>query len=156
MKTARPLELLTEVNVKLKNVVTGTLVLALLFLSGCGGGGDPGTVAEQFMDRYYVQANVQEAKAFATPAMAQKIEEQFALSAKVVSVENGRSHEASYTVVERRKEGKHAYYHYEVKITTKEADPLYKRVALSIDRIDGAWRITQFDESASGPTETVR
>lgn len=108
------------------------------------------------MDRYYVQANVSEAKAPATPAMAQKIEEQFALFAQVVQVEKDRSHEASYTVAERRKEGKHAYYHYEVKITTKEADPLYKRVALSIDRIDGGWRITQFDESASGPTETVR
>lgn len=143
---------------KLKNVVTETLVLALLFLSGCfyGGVGKYATVAKQFMDRYYVQANVSEAKALATPAMAQKIEEQFALFAQAVQIEKGRSHEVSYTMAENKKRGNHVYYYYEVKITTKGAEPLYKRVALSIDWIDGGWWITQFDESASGPTETVR
>lgn len=153
---------------ELKNVVTGTLVLTLLFLSGCGGGGggDAQKVAEQFLDRYYAQANVQEAKALATPDMAQKIEEQFAPFAQLVQVEKGRSHEASFTLKEtnqvflflgsRPEQRDHGYFTYEVKITPKEADPLYKRVALSIDRIEEAWRITQFDERASGPTETVR
>lgn len=145
-------------------MVTGTLVLTLLFLSGCGGGGDAQKVAEQFLDRYYAQANVQEAKALATSEMTQTIEEQFALFAQVVQLEKGRNHGASFAMketnraflVSRPKQADHAYFKYEAKITTKEADPVYKSIVLSVDRIDGGWRITQFDERASGPTETVR
>jgi hypothetical protein len=56
-----------------------------------------------------------------------------------------------------RKQKDHAYYHHEAKVITKEADPVYKSVVLSIERIDGAWRITQFDEKGqSGSSETVR
>lgn len=151
---------------KLSNLVTATVVVTLLFLSGCEGGGDAQKVAEQFLDRYYAQANVQEAKALATPDMAQKIEEQFALFAQVVQLEKGRHHEASFAMKEtnqalfflgsRPEQGDHAYFKYEAKITTKEADPVYKSIVLSVDRINGGWRITQFDERASGPTETVR
>ena len=139
---------------KLKNVVTGTLVLTLLVLSGCEGGlgrGNPTTVAEQFMDLYYHKANFQEAKALATPAAAQKIEEQFAASAGAVPGETGKSHEASYTLKEKDKLGNNNYYIYELTITTKEAGSLRKRVSLGIDWIDGAWRITQFNESAASP-----
>jgi hypothetical protein len=154
------------VKVKLKNMVTGTLVLTLLFLSGCGGGGDAQKVAEQFLDRYYAQANVQEAKALATPEMAQTIEEQFALFAQVVQLEKGRNHGASFAMKEtnqafaflgsRPEQEDHAYFKYEAKITTKESDPVYKSIVLSVDRVEGAWRITQFDERATGPTETIR
>lgn len=142
---------------KLRNVVTGALALTLLFLVGCGGGkGDPASVAKQFVDRYYVQANVQEAKALATPAMAQKMEEQFALLAKAMPVDQGKSREVSYTLSEQFKEGKHAYYLYEVVFKPKEGDPLYKKAALSVDVVDGNWLITQFDESASAPSQTIR
>lgn len=96
--------------------------------------------------------------------MAQKIEEQFPLFSQMVDLEKGRSHSASFAMketnqallVSRPKQGDHAYFKYEVKITTKEAESVYKSVVLSVDRIDEGWRVTQFDESASEPTETVR
>lgn len=144
---------------KLRNVVTGALALTLLFLVGCGGGGgkgDPASIAKQFLDRYYAQANVQEAKALATPAMAQKMEEEFALLAKAVPMDQGKGHEVSYTLSEQFKEGKHAYLLYELVLKPKEGNPIYKKVSLSIDVVDGDWRITQFDESASAPSQTVR
>lgn len=140
---------------KLKNVVTGTLVSALLVLSGCGGGGgkgDPVNVAEQFMDRYYVQANVQEAKALAIPAVAQQIDAALGSPAGDAPGDKGGNREVSYTLKEKNKEGKHAYAVYKITIKRKEADPLYKTTSLSIDVVDGAWKITQFDEKTeSGP-----
>lgn len=134
---------------KLKNVVTGTLVSALLVLSGCEGGGgkgDPANVAEQFIDRYYTKANLQDAKALATPEAAQKMQETFGPSAGAAPGEKGTSHEVSYTLAEKNKEGQHAYAVYRITIKRKEAEPLYKTASLSIDVVDGAWKITQFDE----------
>ncbi len=150
--------------VRLKHIVTGTLVVTHLLLSSCGeGGGASQKVAEQFMDRYYVQANLAEAKALATDDMAQKIEEQFARLAKVVPVENGTSHKASFTMKESstrswtRPQMGYAYYIYEVEIAAKGAEPVYKSVVLSVKRIDRAWRITEFDEkSESGPSQVVK
>lgn len=152
-----------EVVVKLTSRVTG-FALTLLILSGCGAGGDAQKIAEKFLDHYYTQANVEEAKALATPDMALKIEEQFALFAQLVQLEKGRNHGASFAMketnqallVSRPKQGDHGYFKYEAKITTEGTDPVYKSIVLSVDRIDEGWRVTQFDESASGPTETVR
>ncbi|VUZ85536.1 hypothetical protein MELA_01921 [Candidatus Methylomirabilis lanthanidiphila] len=149
---------------RLKHIVTGTLAVTHLILAGCGeGGGASQKVAEQFIDRYYVQANPAEATALATDDMAQKIEEQFALLAKVVPVKNSGSHKASFTMKESstrswtRPQLGYAHYIYEVEIAAKGAEPVYKSVVLAVKHIDGAWRITGFDEkSESGPSQVVR
>lgn len=144
---------------KLRNVVTGTLVLSLFFLAGCGEGGakgDPASVAKQFLDRYYVQGNVEEAKALATGDMAKKMGEEFALLAKVVPRDQGKSYEVSYTLSEQFREGKHAYQLYQVVFKPKEGDPIYKKVALSIDTVEKEWLITQFDESPGAPSQTIK
>lgn len=103
-------------------------------------------VAEQFMDRYYNKASVEEAKALTIPAVAEKIAEQVASPADAAT--GGR--EVSYTLIEKNREGKHAYVVYETTITTKETGPVRKEVYLSIDVVDGAWKVTQFDEKAAG------
>ncbi|NJD67111.1 MAG: hypothetical protein FIA90_00310 [candidate division NC10 bacterium] len=154
----------TESMMKLKQVIAGTPIATFLFLSGCGeGGGTPQKVANQFMDRYYVQANVLEAKALATDGMAQKIDEQFALLAKTVPVENSGSHKASFTMKESstnswtRPQWGQASYIYAVEIAAKGAQPVHKSVVLSVKRFDKTWRITEFDEKHErGPSETIR
>jgi len=138
--------------VKLRNVVTGVLVLTLAFLAGCGGGGEEGkgnplAVAEQFMDLYYKKGNVQEAKALATPDTAEKI--QAAGSAAAEALEG---QEVSYNLKEQSREGKHSYALYEMTIKRKEGGPIYKTVSLFVDLVGGAWKVTLFDEKAQpGP-----
>lgn len=135
-----------EVAVKLRNVVTGTLVLTLLFFAGCGGEGggeakgDPIAVAEQFMDLYYKKANLQEAKALANPEMAQKIEAASAAAAEATG------DEISYILKEQSREGKHSYALFQMAIKKKEGDTQYKTISLFVDSVDGAWKVTLFDE----------
>ncbi|MDE2058702.1 MAG: hypothetical protein KGL31_12070 [candidate division NC10 bacterium] len=134
---------------KLRNVVTGVLVLTLAFLAGCGGGGggegkgNPLDVAGQFMDLYYKKGNLQEAKALATPDTAEKIH---------APAEAAGEQEVSYNLKEQSREGKHSYALYEITIKKKEGEPIYKTASLFVDLVDGAWKITLFDEKTmSGP-----
>ena len=131
---------------KLRNVVTGTLALTLIFLAGCGGGGGGGKgnpigVAEQFMDLYYHKANFQEAKALATPETAEKI--QAALGSPAG---DAQGEEISYILKEQSREGKHSYALFQITIKRKEGEPIYKTAAIFVDLVDGAWKITLFDE----------
>ncbi|MDE2059305.1 MAG: hypothetical protein KGL31_04550 [candidate division NC10 bacterium] len=137
---------------KLRNVVTGMFILTVVFLAGCGGGGGEGKgnpigVAEQFMDLYYKKGNAQEAKALANPEMAQKIEAAGAAAAGAAGEQ-----EVSYNLKEQSREGKHSYALYQMTIKRKEGEPIYKTVSLFVDLVDGAWKITLFDEKTmSGP-----
>ncbi|MBZ0160494.1 hypothetical protein [Candidatus Methylomirabilis sp.] len=126
---------------KLRNVVTGTLVLTVLFLAGCGGEGgeakgNPIAIAEQFMDLYYHKGNVEEAKALATPETAEKIQ----------APGETAGDEISYILKEQSRDGKHSYALYQITIKKKEGEPVYKTTALFVDEVDGAWKITLVDE----------
>lgn len=130
---------------KLRNVVPGMLVLTLVLLAGCGGGGgeskgDPIAVAEQFMDLYYKKGNPQEAKALANAEMAEKIQ---AAGAAAAGTEG---QEISYHLKEQSREGKHSYALFQMMIKRKEGEPVYKTVSLFVDLVEGAWKVTLFDE----------
>lgn len=118
--------------------------LALLLLFACGGKGGPEEVAVEFMDRYYVRANLQEAEALVSGLAAQKIQEELKLIAGVVSDAQTRSREVAYALKEKREGGDRAFFVYEVTITAKGVGSFKKKSILSLGRIDGIWRITNF------------
>lgn len=130
---------------KLRNAVTGMVVLTLVFLAGCGGGGgsegkgDPVGVAQQFMDLYYKQGNFEEAKKLASTEMAEKIQ-------AAAAAEAAGEQEISYILKEKSHEGKHSYVLFQMTINRKEGEPQYKTVSLFVDLVDGAWKVTLFDE----------
>jgi len=154
--------------VKLRNVVTGTLALTLLFFAGCkgegdggkgAGTGDPLSVADQFMDLYYHKANIKEAAALAIPEMAQKIVAAPGAPAGDASKEKDAGQEISYTLKEKSQEGKHSYALYTIIIKGKGVEPIYRTAALFVDQGEGgAWKITLFDEKTQSTPheETTR
>lgn len=138
---------------KLKNVVPGMLVLTLILLAGCGGGGgsegkgDPLGVAEQFMDLYYKQGNVEEAKKLANTEMAEKIQ-----TVAAAATDAAEGQEVSYILKEKSYEGKHSYALFQMMIKKKDGEPVYKTISLFVDLVEGAWKVTLFDERIeSGP-----
>lgn len=154
---------------KLRNVVTGTLALTLLFFAGCsgdggggggGGTGDPLAVAAQFMDLYYHKGNIKEAAALAVPEMAQKIVAAPGAPAGDASKEKEAGQEIAYTLKEKSMEGTHSYALYTIVIPRKGAEPIYKTAALFVDQAKAgeAWKITLFDEKTQSTPheETTR
>ncbi len=136
-----------KLTVGLRNVVAGMVVLTFVFLAGCGGGGgeakgDPIAVAQQFMDLYYKQGNAQEAKALANAEMAEKIQATAAAATEAAAADQ----EISYILKEQSREGKHSYALFQMTIKKKEGEPTYKTVSLFVDLVEGAWKITLFDE----------
>ncbi|MBZ0168442.1 hypothetical protein MELA_02386 [Candidatus Methylomirabilis lanthanidiphila] len=133
---------------KLSKAVAGTVAVTLLYLSGCKAGGeDPADVAEQFMDRYYNGANIVEAKALAVPALAEKIEATLQSSA-AISESNDGTRKVAYTLKENLLggTGTHSSAIYEIIIASKEGGSIRKRVHLSLDLVDGVWKIAEFNE----------
>lgn len=131
------------------NVMTGIVLIALLYLFGCqAGGGDPATVAGQFMDRYYNGANITEAKALAVPALAEKIEATLKSSVGAIPENNGGTRKVAYALKENLLDGTgtHSYAIYETIIASKEGGSIRKRVHLSLDLVDGVWKIAEFNE----------
>jgi hypothetical protein len=121
------------------------VVLTFVFLAGCGGGGgeakgDPIAIAQQFIDLYYKQGNTQEAKALANPEMAEKIQ------ATAAAAETAGDQEVSYILKEQSREGKHSYALFQMMVKKKDGEPVYKTISLFVDLVDGAWKVTLFDE----------
>ena len=122
--------------------------VAILLLASCGAPTTPEGVARRFMDAYYIRVDLGAAKGLAGGLASRKLEEEVSLTRGQTVGPATEGREVTYTLVGRQAEGDHHQFMYEVRIRLKGAGGFTRRSVISVGQVGGAWRVTNFLESA--------
>lgn len=124
-----------------------TLCLAtLVLLVACSRSDSPESVAQDFVERYYVQPNLEKAKALAHGLARHKIEKEQQLlqpmSQEVISGDRA----VSYSLHATRGMGEdRIFFVYDLAISV-DRQTMKKRAFISTTRVKEGWRVTNFQE----------
>lgn len=125
------------------------LIISLFFLGlshGCGSG-DPEAVADRFMDRYYVAADLGETLKVADGLAGKKIRDQQQLTRGESGPQTTKGRRVSYTRIERTTVDGKLFLRYEVRIDVQGGGSLTRKVLLAMAQEPNEWRVTNFTES---------
>lgn len=124
---------------------------ALLFLAACGGMKDPGSVADKFVDKYYVESDQDSALPFTTGVAAMRLREELSLTAEARRGQTegpARQVRVYYTRKALTGEGEMRQADYELDIRPQGGGDLRRDAHLTVARQpDGTWRIADFSET---------
>ncbi len=124
----------------------GLCLAALLTLFACSPGEGPESVAQSFVERYYVQPDLPQAKALAHGLARQKIEEQEELLRAVPGQDGAAGRRVSYSLYTTRKMGEdRIFVVYDLAISV-DSRVMKKRAFISTARMNEGWRVTNFQE----------
>lgn len=121
------------------------LLAVTVFLPACGNTSAPDTIASSFLNQYYVNVDLSQAKKLTDGLATRKIEQEEALL-EGVGRDREKRRDASYRLLQKREEGERIAFLYEVMIKGRGVPTLKKRLLLSVAKVDGAWRITNFSD----------
>ncbi len=122
-----------------------SLLLGFTFvLHACGKASGADGTASAFIDQYYVKVDLSRAKQFTDGLAARKIEQEEALLQGRSNGAGTRQREVTYRLLEKREEGEHLFYIFDLHIKGRGVPTLKKRSLLSVGKVGGAWRITNF------------
>ena len=119
------------------------LTVSALF-PACGKASDAEATASSFVDRYYVRVDLTTAKRLTDGLATRKIEQEEALLQGAGGGDAARQRDVTYRLLEKRDEGDHSYFVYDVDIRGHGVPTLRKRSLLWVGKRGGAWRITNF------------
>lgn len=117
-----------------------------MVVPGCGLDA-PRSVADRFMDHYYVAADLEAARGLAEGLAAKKIAEEVQLVTGQPPSGAQQSRDVTYTLREEREEGGRAYFLYEVTIKPRGGGTFHKRSLLALSHRDRKWRVANFTDS---------
>lgn len=120
---------------------------ALLALAACSAAEDPESIAQSFVERYYVHPDLPRAKALAHGLARRKIEEEERLLEAVTRRGGAANRGVSYSLHSTRKmwEGK-IFFVYDITISVDSRE-MKKRAFIATGRVKEGWRVTNFQES---------
>lgn len=125
-------------------------VLAVVLLVACSRTATPDGIAGQFMNEYYVRADLAGARRVANGLASQKLgnEEALTRGQTVGTAKEGRT--VSYNLAGRAQEGDRHLFRYQVTVTLSGGGGSFtRRVVLIVAHVGGGWRVTNFEESSS-------
>lgn len=127
------------------------IAFALVLFAGCGGMKDPASVADKFVDRYYVESDQDSAMALTTGVATLRLREELKLSA---SARQGRSEmplrqvRVYYKRTSLGGDGEERTADYELDIRPQGGGELQRGAHLTLHRAaDGTWRVARFSET---------
>jgi len=124
----------------------GLCLAALIALFACSPGEGPESVAQSFVERYYVQPDLPQAKALAHGLARQKIEEQEELLRAVPGQDGAAGRKVSYSLYTTRKMGEdRIFFVYDMAISV-DSRVMKRRAFISTTRVKEGWRVTNFQE----------
>ena len=120
------------------------LLGASLFFPACSSTSDAESIASRFVDQYYVKVDLARAKSLTDGLAARKIEQEQALLQGAGTGEGTTQRDVAYRLLEKRQEGDHIFFVYALTVQGRGVPALNKRSLLSLGKIGGVWRITNF------------
>ena len=127
---------------------------ALGLLVACGGMKDPGSVADKFVDHYYVESDQQGAMPFAAGVAALRLKDELRLTAEARAPGNplpSRQVRVYYTRSALAGEGAERTADYKLDIRPQGGGNLQREAHLTLARQDdGTWRVVRFHETQTG------
>jgi hypothetical protein len=128
-----------------------TAALAAVLLCGCGGLKDPGTVADKFVDRYYVESDGQGARELSSGVAALRLEDETRLVREGRMggpLRDVRQVRVYYSRSRLSGEGNLRTAEYRLDIRPQGGGEIRRDVHLELSRQrDGSWRVTRFSET---------
>lgn len=129
-----------------RRVLACFLLGVAAFFQSCGRAADAEATASGFIEQYYVKVNLARAKTFTDGLATRKIEKEQSLVEGVTGDAGGRHRDVAYRLLEKREEGERIFFVYDLDIKGQGVPILKKRSLISVGRIGGAWRITNFHD----------
>lgn len=120
------------------------LLAAAALLSACGKASDAEATASSFVDQYYVKVDLARAKQFTDGLATRRIEQEEGLLQGVSSAAGTKQRDVTYRLREKRDEGEHLFFVYDLEIKGHGVPTLRKRSLLSVGKVGAAWRVTNF------------
>lgn len=128
-----------------------TTVAALLVLAACGGMKDPGSVADKFVDRYYVEADQDSALPLTTGIATLRLEDELKLTREARQGNPGMTLRPVRVYYKRKGltgQGASRETDYELDIRPQGGGNLERGAHLTLaQQPDGTWRVSDFSES---------
>ena len=127
------------------------LFLAAALLIACGGMKDPGSVADKFVDKYYVESDQDGALPFTTGVASMHLKDELKLTREARMGQTGmplRQVRVYYTRKSMTGEGAAREADYELDIRPQGGGDLQRLAHLRIaQQPDGTWRVSDFSET---------
>jgi hypothetical protein len=120
------------------------LLGAVLSMSACGKTSNADSAAFGFVDEYYVKVDLLRAKQLTDGLATRKIEQEQALLQGVSAGEGVARRDVTYRLLEKRNEGEHIFFVYDLAVKGQGVPTLKKRSLISVGKVGSNWRITNF------------
>ncbi len=126
--------------------VIGLCVAIIIACAACAPAEGPESMAESFVERYYVHVDLPKARALAYGLARRKIEEEERLLEAVTRPAGAADRGVSFSLYTTRKMGEDKiFFVYDI-IISVDRQVMKKRATIAAGRIEGGWRVTNFQE----------